>query len=318
MDLVYTDVDRVDQGALLAYALDLSYGAEENNFELTLGDDSDLIPANAYIYIDGTEYGGVVDGIRVNAGSRKVVYTGRTWHGILNSKIIEPDAGEDHFVVSGDANEIIATVISRVGLPKLFSASSAQSGITVNNYKFYRFCKGYDGLVAMLGEYGAKLHIAWESRGVTLSAIPAEDYSSAPIDEDVAALSIEVCDNKVNHLVCLGAGELADRIVLHLYVDQNGDIGKTQYYTGLSEVAEIYENSASDDLEYDGTIRLQELRETDISQIKLGESNEIVFDIGDIVGATDYRTGIRIAQKVSQKIVKVNNNVVTIDYNVGG
>lgn len=318
MDLIYTDVDRIDQGALLAYVLDLSYGADENNFELTLGDDSGLIPANAYIYIDGTEYGGIVDGVRVNAGSRKVAYTGRTWHGMLNSKIIEPDAGEDHLAVSGDANTIIATVVSRLGLSDLFAVSSPQSGITVSNYKFYRYCKGYDGLVAMLSEYGAKLHIAWEQRRVTLSAVPAVDYSAAPIDGDVAALSIEVCYNKVNHLVCLGSGELSDRVVLHLYANQNGDIGGTQYYTGLSEVAEIYENSVSDNLEYDGTIRLQELRKTDISQIKLGEINGIVFDIGDIVGATEYRTGVRIAQKVSQKIVKINNNIVTIDYNVGG
>ena len=43
----------------------------------------------------------------------------------------------------------------------------------------------------------------------------------------------------VNHLICLGQGELKNRIVRHLYVDQNGNIGSTQYYTGVDEIAAV-------------------------------------------------------------------------------
>ena len=33
MDLIYTNANRVDQGVLLDYELDLAFGADENNFE---------------------------------------------------------------------------------------------------------------------------------------------------------------------------------------------------------------------------------------------------------------------------------------------
>jgi hypothetical protein len=32
----------------------------------------------------------------------------------------------------------------------------------------------------------------------------------------------------VNHLICLGSGELQNRIVVHLYVDADGNISQTQ------------------------------------------------------------------------------------------
>lgn len=318
MDLIYTDINRIDQGVLSAYALDLSYGAKENDFELTVSADSKMIPANAFVYMEGTEYGGIIDGIKASTGGKTITYTGRTWHGILNSKIIEPNAGDDHLVVSGDANTIVADIISRLGISGLFSAASSSSGITVKNYKFYRYCKGYDGIISMLKSYGGKLHISWQNRGIVLAAVAATDYTDAPIDGDIATLSLEINYNKVNHLVCLGAGELADREVLHLYADATGNIGKKQYYTGLSEVAEVYENAITDELEMDATTRFKELRGTDLAKIKPEESEGITFDIGDIVGATEYVTGLNLAQVVTQKIIKIKNGVESISYNVGG
>ena len=48
----------------------------------------------------------------------------------------------------------------------------------------------------------------------------------------------------VNHLICLGSGELRNRTVVHLYVDGNGNISQTQTFTGLEERAEVLDELA--------------------------------------------------------------------------
>ena len=123
---------------------------------------------------------------------------------------------------------------------------------------------------------------------------------------------------KVNHLICLGRGELAEREVIHLYADQTGNIGDTQYYFDLDEVTATYDNSNSDDLRSDGIQAFKELRDTDTAKMALRESEGLSFDIGDIVGATEYDFNISISAAVSQKIVRINNGVVSTEYKTGG
>ena len=318
MDLIYTNAKRADQGVFSAYALDLSCGANENDFELTLGANEPTLETDACIYIEGTEYGGTVGGLKTSTNSETIKYMGRTWHGIMNSKVIQPDTGEDYLVASGDAHEVLSFLISRLGLSGLFVVAEGLSGVNISNYKFHRYCKCYDGVRAMLATKGAKLKIAWEDRAVHLSVEPIVDYTEAPVDGDIATLTVEQHKDKVNHLICLGKGDLAEREVIHLYVDQFGRIGDVQYYTGLDEIADTYDNSISEDLRSDGIKRLNELRSNDKAEIALPESDGLSYDIGDIVGATEYRSGVSVAATVTQKIVKINNGVVSTEYKTGG
>lgn len=317
MDLIYTNSERVDQGVLSAYAFDLSYGASENDFALIIGTVEAMLDYGAFIYMEGTEYGGIVDAKKVITNSESITYIGRTWHGVMNSKIIEPDPGENYFTVSGDANEILALLIVRMGLSDLFTAKKEASGIDIGKYQFHRYCKGYDGTAAMLSENGAKLKIAWQNQTVELSAIPIDDYTQKPIDGDTTTLTVEQHKKKVNHLVCLGKGELAEREVLHLYVDQNGNIGDSQHYTGVDEVTEKYENSNTEDLRSDGVKRLKELRDNDKAEITLPENGVLTYDIGDIVEASDVQTGVSATASVTQKIVRINNGAISTEYKTG-
>lgn len=318
MDLIYTNANGVDLGVLSAYAFDLSFGASENDFEITLGADDATLEMGAIIYMEGTEYGGIVDGLKLNTNGETITYKGRTWHGLLNSKVIQPNSGEDYFIVSGDANGIIAALIARLGLSGLFVAAEGAAGISISNYKIHRYCKAYDGLIAMLEDNGAKLKFEWKDRAVILSAVPAADYTDSPVDGDIAILTVEQQSKKVNHLICLGAGNLADREVIHLYVDQFGKIGDVQYYTDLDEFCDTYENSNSEDLRSDGIAKLKELQNTDKAEINLSEYEGITYDIGDIVGAKEYKSGVSVAATVTQKIVKINNGIVSTEYKTGG
>ena len=317
MDLIYTNAKKVDQGVLSAYAFDLSFGAAENNFEMTIGMSEATLETGAFIYMEGAEYGGTVDARKTHTNDESIIYKGRTWHGILNSKVIEPDSGENYLVVSGDANEVLAFLVARLGLSDLFLVAATSAGISINKYQFRRYCKGYDGIRAMLAANGAKLKIMWKNRSVLLYAEPIVDYTESPIDGDTTDLTVEQHEKKVNHLFCLGRGELAEREVIHLYVDQFGKIGDTQYYTGLDEIADVYDNSNSEDLRSDGIKKLEELRDNDKAEMDLNESESPEYDIGDIVGAMDVKSGVSVAAAVSQKIVRISNGAISTEYKTG-
>jgi len=323
MDLIYTNPERVDMGVLLAYELDLSFGVDdnENDFELVLGKSEPLLEDGALIYVEGTEYGGIVGGLKSNSVEETRTHIGRTWHGLLNSKVIEPDPGADYLTVTGDAHDVLALLLPRLGLSELFSVKSGASGVAVKNYKFDRYIKGYDGIRKMLGKHGAKLHIRWEGGRVELSVLPIIDYADRPVDGDEAALSVERYGDKVNHLICLGAGDLAAREVIHLYVDQFGRIGTTQYYTGLDEVSDVYDYgsaSSTEQLREDGVKHFEELRNRDSVSVTVFEGSDLEYDIGDIIGGTDTTTGNTARATVAQKIVKINNGAVSIEYKTGG
>ena len=370
MDLIYTNKERIDQGVLTAYAFDLSFGAEENDFELTLGkvnfiqkaggggaedrilsicgavvcgeaycgyttdtttqidttteittETTTLLDFGAFIYIEDTEYGGIVDSMETSTDSETIIYRGRTWHGILDGKIIQPDTGENYYTVSGDANSILSALITRIGLDSLFTVSEGASGINISNYQFARYCGAYDGIRAMLAAAGAKLKVTWEDRSVLLSAEPIVDYTDAPIDGDIAVLTVTQCKQKVNHLICLGTGELAEREVIHLYVDSSGSIVDTPYYTGIDEITETYDFSnaeSSDELRKGGIDKLKELMNIDKAEISIPETLDLIYDIGDMVGASDIKTGVSVSAAVSQKIVKIKNGAISTEYKTGG
>ena len=323
MDLIYTNAKRVDLGVLLAHSLDLSFGTDdsENDFELTLGKSEPVLEDGAIIYIEGTEYGGIVGGMRSSSTDEVRTHMGRTWHGIINGKVICPDPGKDYLVVSGEANEVIGEIIDRLGLEGLFKARSESSGINIKKYQFARYVYGYDGLRAMLSSVSSKLKMAWSGTYLELYAEPVVDYTDQPVDGDEATLTVERYGDKVNHLVCLGSGNLAERTVLHLYVDQFGRIGSTQYYTGLAEIADIYDYPSATSLEelreY-GIKQLEALRNTDKVELTAHEGSGLEYDIGDIIGGTDTTTGNTASAVVTQKIVTIKNGVVSINYKTSG
>lgn len=321
MDLIYTNAQAVDIGVLSAYSFDLSFGASENDFDLILDANGAMLEYGAFVYIENTEYGGVVDGLKVSTNGEKVTFKGRTWHGIINSKVISPDAGVDYFIVSGDANSVLSSLIARLGLTALFTVVDADSGINISRYQFARYCKGYDGIRAMLASVNAKLHIEWKERKVFLSAVPIADYTEAPIDGDIATLTVEKQTQKVNHLICLGKGDLAAREVIHLYSNAFGNIGDIQSFFGLEEIVDTYEYAnaqSSEDLRKNGIKKFTELRNKDKASIALLELEGLSYDIGDIVGANEYRTNVNVTESVTQKIVKINNGVVDLNYKTGG
>jgi len=320
MDLIFMNNNKEDVGVVHDATLDLAFGTDENDYECKVASVNHCCREGYFLYYEGTEYGGIVDDIYIDTDADEITYHGKTWHGILNAKVLEPDAGEDYLVIDGEANEMLAFLIARMGLEGLFKASEEASGINIGNYKMNRYIKGYDGIRKMLKASGGKLNITLKDGFVELSARPIVDYSKdEQFDTDQIGFNIKKRYHPVNHVVCLGKGDLKEREVIHVYADAEGNISDTQVFFGIDEVADTYENANTESSE--------ELREGGIELIlESWNGNEVnfdftaddfIYDIGDIVGAKERMTGIEVNAEITKKIVKIKNNTTTISYKVG-
>lgn len=317
MDLIYMNSSMQDIGVIKAYNFDLAFGSDENNFELKVGVNDHCCEAGYYVYIEGTEYGGIIDAVASDTAAEEVTYTGRTWHGILNSKVLCPDSGQDYLTLNGNANTVLGTLISRMGLTSIFAASSDTSALTISSYKMERYITGYDGIRKMLKTVNGKLVMSYNGTKVILSAAPIVDYTADGVfDSDILSFTVKKTSKKVNHLICLGKGELKDRTVLHLYADESGSISQTQTQTGLDEYSAVYDNPNAESIEKlreAGSEQLAELQKQDDLSVSLSEGED-VFDVGDIVGAVDNVTGIAISVPISKKIISIQNDYLSAAY----
>lgn len=320
MDLIYMNANKEDVGVMLDYTFDLAFGLDENDFECKIVGSKHCCEPGFFLYYEGAEYGGIIDSIKVDTDRDEITYSGRTWHGILNSKVLEPDAGADYLVCDGEANVVLDSLLERMGLSELFQASADDSGISVSNYYMNRYITGYDGIRKMLKASGAKLHISFKDGFVVLSAEPFVDYSKdEQFDTDQIDFIVKKNSSPINHVICLGKGDLAEREVIHVYADSNGNISTTQSLTGILEVSAIYENTnaeSSEELRQGGIDKIIKSWNSDELKFDFNSNNE-TYDIGDIVGAKEKVTGIEVNAEITKKIVKISNNTTTISYKVG-
>lgn len=297
--LLYTDTSLRCAGRIPSYELDLAYGRDENDFELTCSLDVEM-ERGCCVWLPGTSIGGMVRGISVKreGGVSWWVYSGPTWTGLLAERVIRPSPGTDYYTVTGDLNTCIGALIARLGLGSIFSPSPSPAGATVTNYAFDRYCDGYSGMAKLLRSKGYRLKAERQGQGKTmLSAVPALTFS----DRGKWGFSVERTQPP-NHLVCLGAGELKDRIVIDLFADSKGNVSQTQTIFGLDEICEVYDTTQERaDLLEDGTKRLKELQEPLSMEVELPDGGE--WDVGDSVSVADAKTGVTATAEIIKAVV---------------
>ena len=326
--LILADQNLRDIKPVMDAGVDFAVGSDENDYEIKIRRaqwDERYVYGNIF-YIKNTEFGGIIGRKKVNTAEDTISLYGRTWRGKLDKKVIRPPAGQDYRKVSGELNSVLNTLITEQ-FNDYFVVSQADTGVTVTNYQFDRYCTLLAGITKMLKSVGHKLHIEYiqQERGqpgyVELSAVPIVDYSEQiELSQDSQMNFVfDETKNGVNHLVCLGKGELQDRQVIDLYVGQNGSIGTTQYYTGIQEVAEVYENASTEteELEEKGREKLQELMNSTSFSMDV-EALGVEVEIGDIIGGRDYVTGMYAAKQIAKKIYKVSGGSASLEYEIEG
>lgn len=300
---------------LADFTLDLAFGSDENAFSLEC-EAAHAPEEGQFVFIDGTEYGGVVDEVTYEAGretSGAVLCKGRTWHGILAGKRLLPDSGSGYLSVSGKAGDVLASLIERMGLSGLFSAASDDTSVS---YTFDRFVDGYSGLKAMAKANGRKVAMRRKGGKVEISLPPAVDYANK-VDSDLLDFMLTSVYRCVNHLVCAGTGELEDRAVVHFYADGSGNVSHTQTFFGVDEICALYDYSNADEekLEEEGKKKLKEYQTQ--GSVEVEAHDDIDVDVGDVISARDNAHGRTVTATVAKKIVKVSRGVATYSYEVG-
>ena len=293
---------------------------EVNSFEVKVPGNLG-IKQDWFLMVDGTEYGGVVDGIDTDSLQDYITVSGRTWHGILEDTPIKPPSGQTHTIVSGDVNVIMGNLINQARLNDRLMASREPSGYTVTNYKMLsktgeRYFDLYTGFRRMLNEVGCKLRIIYDSkeRKAVVSAVPRDSYVEDGLDGEIVPIEIKIT-RPYNHLICLGAGEGLQRLVCDVYADVRGNVSTTQTITGIGYRGTLYENVNCDnmtDLRDYGIDNLTDMQ-SDLESCSLSGETAEFYDIDDIVGAKSVDQGLEIVTSIAEKIATFTDNR-TIEY----
>lgn len=299
-------------------------GSDSNTFENTIGIDAWNAEWYTYgnrLYIPDTEYGGLIEDINPVTASKLVYIRGLTWRGLLDKKIITPPEGEENYTVSGDLNDIIRELIGdRYGT--LFYVPEQAAGVTVSAWKIDRYVSVYKAIQKLLDAKGMRLNIRYsqEEKAVELKAMPIKDYSEQiEVSQDCNVdFDIRDCRTGINHLICGGQGEGTERLIVDLYVQEDGSIGRQRYYTGLDEREKFYDYSSAESEEKlitEGTKQLESLR----NYKKFGMSiNDMDLELGDIVGGREYITGTELQAPVVRKILSISSGAISLDYKLKG
>lgn len=304
---------------------ELNDGDRDFQLEIDADDYTGEIQVGCRIFVADTEIGGIIGEPHSDTASDTLTWKGYTWRGLLEKKIIVPPAGKDRYSVSGELNDILRNLIEPM-FGGVFKVPEIDTGVTIN-YEFERFCTLLEGLTKMLKTKEYRLEISYNqgepngSGWVAVFAVPIKDYSEEIELSQDSKLNFRMTDkrNGVNHLVVGGKGDMQDRNVFHLYVQEDGTIGSTQYYTGMEEIMEFYENTSTDtdDLESKAREKLESIMnkqtfEMDVEQLGIDVS------IGDIVGGRDYRTGMSMKKPLENIVVKIIGGTVSKEYKLEG
>lgn len=327
MDFTVTDIYGQDKGYIEHVGAEFNIG-QDNDFEIKIQNSlfqDDRHRKNCRVYAEETEYGGLIRNMNPVTEDKIVKLTGPTWRGILNQRAINPESNT-YITLSGEANALLSQYIVKLGLSEIFEVSTVNSGIVLN-YQVPLQSMLLDAFSAALEKQGARLEIKYKlgdanKKGyVLLEAKPVIDHSETIEISQDGSVQLDILDyqNGVNHLICYGKGELADRQRVDLYAWPDGSIRKTQYFTGIDLIEQYYENTSVEtvaELEEDAREKFIDLM--NYKRLKISVS-DMDLELGDIVGGRERITGIYMTAPVVRKIVEVTGKGrVSIDYKLKG
>lgn len=316
VDLICADENGVPFHAVSDCLFDCAWGSGENDFELTLYDGT-VLPDRGLVYVDGTEAGGIVDHMKdeLSDGVSVVTYSGRSWHGMLAGKVLQPDSGQDYLKVSGPVNQVLSNLLARIGLSDVFKVR-ADSTKTIPTFQFDRYCTAYDGIRRMLAANDLKLMFQEVDGTIWMYAQPIVDHNDT-VDSDLIDFSITKDYRRTNHMIGLGKGDLKNRLVINYYADASGKVSSACTFKGRDEIAAVYDYSSAekDELDKQTKKQLQDLQGAGAVDVTVHDG--LSLDVGDRVAGCDHVTGLTVTAVVLKKIVKLSGGLLSVSYEVG-
>ena len=314
--MICADENGVPFHAVSDCVFDCAWGSGENDFELTLYDGT-VLPDRGLVYVDGTEVGGIVDHMKdeLSDGVSVVTYSGRSWHGMLAGKVLQPDSGQDYLKVSGPVNQVLSNLLARIGLSDVFKVR-ADSTKTIPTFQFDRYCTAYDGIRRMLAANDLKLMFQEVDSTIWMYAQPIVAHDDT-VDSDLIDFSITKDYRRTNHMIGLGKGDLKNRLVINYYADASGKVSSACTFKGRDEIAAVYDYSSAekDELDKQTKKQLQDLQGAGAVDVTVHDG--LSLDVGDRVAGCDHVTGLTVTAVVLKKIVKLSGGLLSVSYEVG-
>lgn len=324
LEYIYTDSNYNELGYLTHFDADVEigkYDVSKNDFELILSleDRDPLFTIGSLFYKENTEIGGVIQRLKINTSDNTITMIGPTFRGLLEKEFVQPPAGKDYINLNNEANTCINTLIGdRFG--GLYTVDNV--GASNINVKYdVRDINLLQALEKALGASNARLCIRHQiDEKVHLCAEKISDMSSTlQYDNDYQMGMIVKTESKpYNHILCLGKGELLNRLRVNLYLQNDGSWSElNQVYTGLDRKTYKHEDVNVDDraeLIKNATEKVADANESNTLDISFDADDAELFDI---VSAKEKITGISFKESITQKIIKISDGDISISYKVG-
>lgn len=318
MELIYRRIagDEIREGYLRNFEADFDITTDvenpTNDFEITMDlpkSEDDLLfvenEISCILYVDGTEWGGIIKGSEIDMDNGVIKYTGPTWRGLLSLYIIEPPKNQDYRIVTAGTN--LASALRILPMHSLISIQNS-SYKTSRKFQYNRYIPVHEGATNMLLNAGADYRMKFaydEDSGKVLLTIGTTNDRTNLIEisqdyDDHVRLSIVRDGNTPKHLICMGKGELKEREIIHLYADDDWNVSTTAI-KGAYPV-NTYDYSGSDSLMTDGIKHFNDLI-SQHTQIDVSIDG-IDVDLGDVIAARDISTGQYVTAEITKIIWK--------------
>lgn len=321
MDLIYAK-NGVELGVIKKSSFDCDLN-DGNDFSL-IGSYENYNPylitlIDHYIYLENTEYGGLITNRKINKQSKTVELKGLTFRGYLETKIVIVPDNQDYYVVDGDLKTVVKQLFEDCHMPNDWLVDKVEN-INVN-YQFNRYCTLKKALDDLCSKYSLKMHFYYKN-GVHFSLTRNKTKNITISSEDMDNIKISVSQKKdyPTGMIALGKGELKDREVRYLMLvgDEVKEVNKDFLYDGINIIT--YENSSSDNLLEDAKKKFSELIENlnhgFISNVELlSFTKDIKLNIDDQLNLIEPILNLKIKIKVNGLVIKKKDEELeTVEY----
>lgn len=313
MELIYTNVDGKDIGAFSKRTrIDFEIGEADckNDFTITMPieDYDDRIRKGSIVYSD-TEIGGVVVGLESNTRTKSVTLHGGNWRDIVAQQVIIPPTGTDYFTFEGDASQFLSVL-----LDSHFSGYivADREPVGVNVSASFRYTNKLLGIETALNSVGYRLSVSFDFDNVKaiFKAVPIETLNKEYSNDYGVSLIVKDIHDGVNHMIALGRGELAERMVYECWRLSDGTItedeatAETDGVKGLNIRTYVYDYPSAEDMDVLKESALEKFNENaDTLSFDIADVNDA--DIGDYVSIRERVIGLSMTKKLNPDYTKV-------------
>lgn len=325
VEFIYTDSNYNELGYLKNSSIDIEigkYNVASNDYQLDISIsswDKDF-DKGAIFFSNETEFGGIIEGKKVDTSKNTITFTGKTFRGLLEKEYVQPPGGQAYLNISGEANNAINSLIAgKFG--SLFVVDNVDLSDIQVNYQI-RDLNLLEALEKMLSkaDIPSRLDIVFYNGQVHLQAIPIVDLSELLQYDNSYGITMvaSTASNAYNHILALGKGELTERLRVNLYLQEDGSWATSEniHFKGLSRKTYLYNNTTEEDtskLIESGIEACEKANGTEALSVNFTTDEASLFDV---VGAKEEITGLSFRQPITKKILKatITENITTAKY----